>query len=451
MDLKKSIGCRFMKLFNFRPFNIFRKNPKIIQEQKNYYQPCSSFQSRQSFIDFLLGQNEYKLAANQTIAYFYKCAPLFDGIDRLAQAISSIQPMVYDPKSKEFLPDHPLNDLLKNPNFQTSMSDFIYQYAAFLILTGDNYMFVNSVGENAEPRQMFIRPPQAISMNIGSDGFVESYIVNLHNNSIRYERQPDINQGFKYINSSNGITSQLFHSKTFNPTTQDFGIKGCSVLNSIYYEIEQYISTGIHNLSLLKRGATLSGVFKTEARLQDDDYMRLKAQINEYYSGDSNAGKTLVADNGLSFESMQQTNRDMDFLQLKELVTTTIYNILRIPLPLISKDTMTLANIAASKITFYDNGVLPWIDRIYDDLSNFLLPRYPGSENYEIFYNVNDIMALETRKVDNLTQVKDIGVLTTNELRAQLNYEPLEGGDDLYQSSSNVPFASDTNTDNNNN
>jgi len=431
-----------MKLFNFKLFNVSDK--KSIQK-KSYYSPCSSFDSRQSFIDYLLGKNEYKLASNQAIEYFYKCAPLFDGIDRLAQAIASIQPMVYDTKNKEFLPDHPLNDLLKNPSFQISMSDFIYQYAAFLILTGDNYMFVNSVGENAEPRQMFIRPPQAVTMNIGSDGFVSSYIVDLNNNSVTYERQPDINQGFKYINSTNGITSQLFHSKTFNPTISDFGVKGCSVLNSIYYEIEQYISTGIHNLSLLKRGATLSGVFTTQNRLHDDDYMRLKAQINEYYSGDSNAGKTALVDNGMDFKATQQTNRDMDFLQLKDLVTTTIYNILRIPLPLVSKDTMTLANIAASKVNFYDNGVLPWVDRIYDDLGNFLLSRYKGSENYILYYNVNDIPALETRKVDNLIQLKETGALSLNEVRSELNRSPAEGGDDFYQPSSNVPFASVTN------
>lgn len=428
--------------FNFNPFAIFRKKIPI-QEQKSIYSPCSTFQSRQSFVDFLIGRNEFKLAAYQTIQYFYQCAPLFDGIDRLAQAIASINPIVYDPSNKEFITDHPINDLLKKPSFQANKNALIYQFAAFLIMTGDNYLFVNSIGENAEPRQIFIRPPQAVSIMIGSDGFAASYTVSLNSSSKIYTRQPDINQGFRYINTSNGVTSELFHSKTFNPTTQDFNVKGCSVLNSIYYEIEQYMSTGIHNLSLLKRGATLGGIFKTDARLHDDEYQRLKAQINEYYSGDSNAGKPFLAENGLDFDATQQSNKDMDFLQLKEQVSSTIYNILRIPLPLISKDTMTLANIAASKVTFYDNGVLPWAERIYDDLGSFLLPRYKGSENYTLWYDINSIPALETRKVENLNQVKTLEVLTPNELRAQLNYKPLEGGDDLYQSSSNVPFASD--------
>lgn len=437
-----------MKLSNLNPFSFFglfrKKHVKSSENSSSIYTPCSTFQSRQSFVNYLLGNNEYKLAANQTIQYFYKCAPLFDGIDRLAQAIATIKPIVYNPKTKEFIIDHPINDLFAKPNFQTSKNDLLYQFAAFLILTGDNYLFINSIGDNAEPRQMFIRPPQAVSIMIGSDGFAESYIVNLNSKSVKYDRKVDINQGFRYISTSNGITSELFHSKTFNPLMQDFSIKGCSVLNSIYYEIEQYISTGIHNLSLLKRGATLSGIFKTDARLADDEFQRLKAQINEYYSGDTNAGKPMLAENGLDFDSTQQSNKDMDFLQLKELVTSTIYNILRIPLPLISKDTMTLANIAASKVTFYDNGVLPWVERIYDDLGNFLLPRYKGSDGLVLWYDVNSIPALETRKVENLTQVKEVGVLTTNELRAQLNYEPLEGGNDLYQPANNIPFASDT-------
>lgn len=436
--------------FNFSLRKIFTsKKPKqpVLEKKNSLINSCSSFESRNSLVDFLLGKNEYKLAAYQAVEYFYKCAPLFDGVDRLAQAISSIKPMVYDTKNKEYITDHPILGLLKKPSFNTSFGDFIYQYASFMILTGDNYIFVNSLGDNSEPRQMFIRPPQSVSMNLGGDGFVNSYYVNLNSVSAVYERQIDMDQGYKYINTSNGVTSQLFHSKTFNPTTQGFAIKGCSVLNSIYYEIEQYISTGIHNLSLLKRGANLSGIFTSESRMADDDYMRLKAQIDEYFCGDNNAGRPFLAENGLEFQSTQQTNKDMDFLSLKEIVTSTIYNILRIPLPMISKDVMTMANLSASKVNFYDNGVLPWVDRIYDDLTNALMPYYKDSENLVIAYNINDIPALETRKIENLVQLKEAGALTLNEMRGQLNYEAAIDGDDFYQPSSNVIYASAAQSD----
>jgi len=220
-------------------------------------------------------------------------------------------------------------------------------------------------------------------------------------------------------------------------------------MGPIYYEIEQYLASSIHNLSILKRGGTLTGTFKTPGLLTQEQRDRLNQQIADQYSGELNSGKYFLAEGGLDYQPSQQTNKDMEFIQLKAKDEEMVYKALMIPLALMTTAVMTMSNLETAKLDLYDEAILPLVDRIYADLTSFLMPFYDNSENLIISYDQNKISALEPRRMQTLKDLVGLGVLTINELRAKLNYEALdEGGDAIYAPATDIPIAIDQNTTN---
>jgi HK97 family phage portal protein len=239
---------------------------------------------------------------------------------------------------------------------------------------------------------------------------------------------------------------------TFNPKYCNSNLYGTSDLAAVELEISQYILASIHNNSLLENQARPSGILTYKGAANDitqDTVDSIKETLRSSLSGASNAGNATFLSGDFDWKQLSESIKDMDFATLKNQTATAVYNALKIPLPMVSPDNMTLANMETAKVNFYDNTILPLTRTIYDFLGSMLLERYPNSENLELTYDEACIEALEPRQVDNTLKLSQSGVLTVNEIRSQLGYEDLEGGDTLYQPMGLAPIASDVFTDDN--
>jgi hypothetical protein len=100
-------------------------------------------------------------------------------------------------------------------------------------------------------------------------------------------------------------------------------------------------------------------------------------------------------------------------------------------------------NFDKSMIAFYDQAVLPIANRIFSELTNFLMPRYGGNEDLILSYDVGDITALEPRRNEQMKVLKDLGIFTINQLRAETGADPLQGGNAIYGASMQIALATD--------
>ena len=393
-------------------------------------------------MDNLYRNRNYDLAANQAIKYYLSCAPLADAVQRIVIEVAAIEPEIYDARNNVFLTNHPLLDLLKNPNAISTYEDFITDVATFYLLTANS--FITAEGNiNSKPVSLNTIPPSYIKPSITSDGYVGIWEASSVYLNMQYLREMN---KLKFRFYSPQKTSELYQIRGFSAGVNNYKIWGMSQLNPIWDEIEQYLAASTHNISVLEKGATLSGVFSIDngTMLSQEAYDRLREQIQSLYSGTGNAGRSMLAENGLKFNAISQNNRDMDFSTLKDKVTMQIYKNLKIPLPLINEGTMTLANLEASALLFYDNAVLPLVKRIFSELTNFLMPRYPNSDYLSLWYDDNKISALEPRRLANLKAKADLNVITANEIRADIQMPPFkEGADELYQPATLIPYATD--------
>ncbi len=367
-------------------------------------------------------------------------------VDIITREFGILKLQLKNRKTNAVMLNHPVLDLLNSPNPVISGKLFMIELASFYLVTGNTYIIATG-NISQPPLELFLPFPQSIIIQQGrNDTFPDIYEVTSDTNLLRFSRR-EVERKFRFYN---GPLQEIKQIRGYN--SRQGSLYGNSPLNSIFPEIEQFNESSIHNLALLLNGARPSGVLMfsgdgEEEALTDDQYMRLKAEFNNMYTGSSNAGRVLIAEgsSGVHYQDMMINNRDMDFLKLKENVENKIYNRLGIPLPLVMQGRQTFDNLKEARELLYDNTILPLADVVLDEMTAFLLPRYKDLKDWFITYNESDIPALRGRRVRELVSRSKLGIYSTNELRTQDGSEAISGkeGDIIYHNSNLIALGSD--------
>ena len=194
-------------------------------------------------------------------------------------------------------------------------------------------------------------------------------------------------------------------------------------------------------MSALERGARISLLVNMDNRITDAQREKVKAELNNKYSGAENSGKIMLLSGGqMSVKEMSQSNKDMDFINLEMQAEKTIYSKYGIPLPLVMTDAQTYDNYRQANNIFYNSVILPLTDKIYEELSIFLFPRYKIDINkFSLGYNKSEIAGLEAQTLENLKLLKDTDILNRDELRALVGYGKTTDGDIFYLPANLIP------------
>ena len=380
--------------------------------------------------------------------YYNNVSPVSDACNMIAQEFSNIPIVIQDKKTGEFIKEHdpsiPASNVLKlfkNPSNDISESELQKQIALSFIVTGNNYLVVNASDKVSEPLELFYVKSQSVTISKSSNlthiyTTEEDFSVNF-NNTYTDSRLYDKTGSF-----------EITHIRNFN---SDYGANqpyGRSPLNSIFYEIEQYLNGNIHNNSLLKNGARPSGVLVADPEstfnlFDDKNYEKIKSEIRNYYQGSNNVGNVLILDGAKEFKELSINNKDMDFKDLKNQSLQQIYANLNIPKPLIDSNTMTYSNFKESLFMLYYLGVIPLSNFIFEKLTNFLMPRYKDGDKYKITFDTKDIPALQVVQDERLERLHKLGVLNLNETRELADYDDIgEDGDTYFIQKQMVPIGS---------
>ncbi len=335
--------------------------------------------------------------------------------------------------------------LLKNPNADVTGNEFLYQLSSYLDITGD--CFILATGRlDAPPIELIIIPPQNITFSSGDERFnllsvPQSITVN---SALGVSRVFTATEDGPHIRYINGDMQELWHIRSFSPFRNQNSFWGMSPAQPLFLELQQYIDGNINNLSLLRNGSrpSLAWVNKRPEPLTDEQWETIREQA-EKYSSSANAGGTPVLD-GMEIQTYSLTNTDMQFKDLQQSVFSRINNVYGIPLAKLLDSVMTLSNLETSTLQLYDDAIIPLSSYVYAELTNFLMHRYPDSENKIFQFNPNDIEALRVRSIEVTKKQGEVGVNTINELRTLLGYEALSsGGDQLWRPMGDTPVADD--------
>jgi HK97 family phage portal protein len=189
--------------------------------------------------------------------------------------------------------------------------------------------------------------------------------------------------------------------------------------------------------ALLQNSARPSGALtlKDGATLADDAFNRLKAQIEEQFSGSRNAGRPMLLEGGLDWKQMGLSPTDMGIIEAKASAARDIALGFGVPPMLLGiPGDNTYSNYAEARLAFWEDTVLPLLQLILADWNAWLGARY----GVEIRADVDQIPAIAEKRRELWEMADKSNDLTINERRAMKGYEPIPGGDVLLVPSSQI-------------
>lgn len=383
--------------------------------------------------------NGNTISPSQSLEWYKKISSVSTSIDMISNTIKQIKPILRDP-DKNLIYNHEIIDLLLQPNGFDTYSEFISSLSRYYLLSGNGYL-VTTGNINFKPVELSVINPTYISTIPNEDQRPDNYIISQSAYKGKYNRNTD---NIKLTRFIDGSFKELYHIMNFSSGSDN--IIGDSPLNSILLELKQQLAGKNHNIKLLENGGRLSLVviFRDETEPPPNVVQNRKKVIEENLTGTDNSGKVATfSSKDMDIQEMGKSNTDMDYLNLEQNSSKSIYLRYGIPLAMISTEASTYNNMENAILYFYENTAIPHLEELFEGLTKFLMPRYNLNPNeYQITYDPNTIKPIMRKSLEETELRKKIGVETINEIRRLLpNREEIEDGDDVLVPASMVTLS----------
>lgn len=367
---------------------------------------------------------------------------LGNAIQSISNSISGLKLGLRESDDAELNFTHPLVQLLNDPNPNLRGQQFMAEAAESFLLTQE--MWTIAIGNiNRPPQQLkFIRP---YDINVTMDesvGFPSSITTTSNKDRRTYSRQ-EIKGRIRYIDKT-GLQELIPIIGSVSLTDE---WRGRSPLIKLYYDILMNTDGKRHNVSLLKNGMRVSSIISPSGtndanNLTEDQVKALQNQMRAFNQGAGNAGNNMISSKPLKVEGLNQSNKEMDYISLLQNSQIAIYNLYKIPLPLVLPETMTYSNYTSSTRIYYTKAVFPVFDQLADGLIHSLWFRYKDLSGQEtLSFSDIAIRDMQPVLVENMRELKEAEANSINEIRSIGGFEKDPNGDDILVSSNKVPLS----------
>jgi HK97 family phage portal protein len=331
-------------------------------------------------------------------------------IGMIAKSASSVEVQLFvdnvlQPKTHQVL------NLFNKPNSQTSRVQFIENIISYFLIAGNSYIYI-SKDENGNPSEMqTLRPDRMRLIPIDSgDDFLYRYTID----GATYD--------FPCINNTK---CDIMHFKNFNPLDDWYGL---SCLEAADLSIQQHNECLRWNKALLSNGARPTGALVVQKDgayggvLTDDQFDRLKSQINSTVAGHDNAGRIMILEGGLQWQEMSISPKDMDFTEMKNGAARDIALSIGVPPQMLGiKGDNTYSNFSEARIAFWEETVLPLLNNFYDNFSTWLSAHF--NQNISLKIDPDTISALSSQRQILWDNLKSTTFITDAEKRSMLGFD----------------------------
>jgi HK97 family phage portal protein len=327
-------------------------------------------------------------------------------ISLIAKSAASVDWLLYSNNKKQVIEKHPLLKLLHHPNPMAGGAEFFEAFFSYKILSGNAYILAT----RDKDIELHLLRPDRVSVIHGESSVPSGYLYKIGDEETIYDIDPIT--GF----------SEVLHLKNFNPLDDWYGL---SQVEAASYSIDLHNQASIWNQSLLQNGAKPSGalIFKNShgnnQYLSDEQFERLQEQLYEKFSGSVNAGKPLLLEGGLEWQEMSYSPKDMDFMETKNSAARDIALAFGVPPHLLGiKGDNTYSNMQEARLAFWEETIIPLIDKTVDALNNWLVPFF--SNDLRLSYDLNKISALSDKQEKLWQRISKADFMTNDEKRAAL-------------------------------
>ncbi|MDP3911793.1 MAG: phage portal protein [Gemmatimonadales bacterium] len=349
--------------------------------------------------------------AFEDLVVVYRCATL--NADAISAAVLRFYRHRPNGEREELTErDDPLLALFRRPNPRMSGRRFLWMVQVSKELTGN--AFVEVVPRPL--RQLWVMNSAKVHIQADARKGVTGY---------------DYKPSYSHIERFK--PSEVWHDWFPTPTDE---LRGMPPLRPAWRhkQSDEMLERGMNKI--LSNGMRLSGVLTVDREISKDSATQLIDQLRTLYSGVANWGKTLVVAGGKKFQPLTQTPEQIQASELRAWNTGKIMRAYGV-WPIIFGDvdlSATRENATTQMLLYQWLTVEPRAAMLAEEIGERLIPmlKIPNLKNISCEFDFSQTpfakqLALEVASSSGM--LVDRGILTPNDVREQLGYDPLPDGD----------------------
>ena len=335
---------------------------------------------------------------------FMRNAVAHRSVRMIAEAAGALRWLLYD--GRQEIDAHPLLDLLARPNQRQAGQSFLEALYGYLLISGNAYCELVVAGDERELH--LLRPDRT---SVVTDG--AGWPVGIEHGTGRAKRRVALRAG---------EDGGALHLRLFHPLDDHYGLPP---LEAALTALDLHNASGRWNKALLDNSARPSGALvyapKDGGNLTEDQFERLRRELEEGYSGATRAGRPLLLEGGLDWKAMGLTPKDMDFVEARNAASRDIALAFGVPPMMLGiPGDNTYSNYQEANRAFYRLTVLPLAERVAAELSAWLSPLFGTTLR----------LAIDSDQIDTLSGDRDAlwarinaaGFLSEDEKREAVGY-----------------------------
>lgn len=312
--------------------------------------------------------------------------------------------------------DHPLARLLARPNPEQTGVELMEAFYGHLQVSGNAYLEAASLGE-AAPSELYVLRPDRMSVVPGADGWPVGWEHRVGGNVRRFERDPVSNE------------APILHLKLFHANDDWYGL---SPMEAAGYAIDIHNAGGAWNKALIDNAARPSGalVFTGAGgadRLSEEQFRRLKQELEDMHVGAANAGRPMLLEGGLEWRPMSLSPADLDFIEARHAAARDIALAFGVPPMLLGiPGDNTYSNYREANLAFWRQTALPLAMKAARSIEAWIGDRWPAAGSAAISVDIDAVPALAVEREALWARIGAADFLDTNEKRRLAGVEDPE-------------------------
>ncbi|KPL54508.1 portal protein [Prosthecomicrobium hirschii] len=326
----------------------------------------------------------------------------------IAESAASMTWIAYDGAAE--LDAHPLLDLLARPHPGQSGRAFMEAVYGHLLVAGNAW--IERVDVDGVPRELHALRPDRVRVVPGPEGWPEAWDYTVGERTHRFLR-PD----------RPGAPPPILQLALFHPLSDHYGL---APLEAAQVSLDVHNAASAWAKALIDNSARPSGALvyqpKDGGNLTDDQFQRLKRELEEGFQGARNAGRPLLLEGGLDWRAMGYSPKDLDFIEAKREAAREIALAFGVPPMLLGiPGDNTYSNYQEANRAFWHQTVLPLAARTADALSAWLSP---ADRPVRFAHDTDAVEALAADRDRIWTRIAAADFLSEDEKRAAVGYGP---------------------------
>lgn len=339
-----------------------------------------------------------------------QCSAILAAVKVVSESVASLPCHVYQKTStgKRIAEEHPLYDVLAHqPNDWMTSYEWRELMQSWHMLWGVGYSLIKP-GRRGAVTQLIPLHPSRMK------------VERIKNGRLRFMYQePDKSTPTPYRQD------EIFAYRGLSPDGVNCYIPTILMRDAIALAR----ATELHSSAFFGNGAKAGVVIENDQPLKPETLQRLRDQWNEIHgNGPTNAYKTAVLPHGAHIKELAVNNDSNRLIETRRYQVEEVARAFRIPAYMLGDMTKSsYSSVEQQAIDFVTFTLVPHLRRFEAVCRRDLVV---DDANYFVQFDVSALLVGDfSARASFLREMWNLGVFSTNEVRQQLGYNPVDGGD----------------------